>query len=227
MKETEFIEEIVTDIHRRLGVPLSNTLPLLIGMDHYIKFISSWLKDGSDHATDILTVVGMGGIGKTSLAKYVFKLHSGKFHKSSFIEGINTRCNEQFNGLLDLQKQLYKDISKNDWLQVNDVSVYTSKIENVLGHKMVFIVLDDIDSLDQLDALLGKKGLHPGSKIIITTKDASLTERCSLFNPKVKTKHSKVLLKGLCETESLELLCIHAFKSQKPKEGYKEVSESL
>ncbi|KAK1420744.1 hypothetical protein QVD17_22586 [Tagetes erecta] len=228
-KEKEFIEDVVTNIHRRLGVPLNSKRPLLVGREYIkeVRSISSWLTDESCHSADILTIVGMGGIGKTSVAKYVFMLHSSKFQKSSFIEGINTKCSEKYNGLLKLQKQLHGDISKKIYLQVNDVSEYTSKIENALARKMVFIVLDDIHSLDQLDALLGNKCFHPGSKIIITTKDASLTERCSLFNPQVQPKHKKTSLNGLSKSESLVLLCIHAFKSQKPKEGYKVVSENL
>ncbi|XP_076960796.1 disease resistance protein RUN1-like [Bidens hawaiensis] len=83
-------------------------------------------------------------------------------------------------------------------LQIYDISLYASHIKNALARKRVLRVLDDIDSLDQLDALLGHKGLHHGSKVIITTKDASLTE-C-----------------GLYESESLE-----------PTEGYKEVSKKL
>ncbi|KAI7753374.1 hypothetical protein M8C21_020026, partial [Ambrosia artemisiifolia] len=154
-KEVGFIEEIVYDINRRLGVPLCNSLPLLVGIYTLVNSIKAAL------------------------------------------------------------------------LKVNDVSTYTSMIENALASKMLFIVLDDIQCLDQLDALLGNKGLHPGSKIIITTKDASLIERSALFDPQVQPKHTKILLNGLCEAESLELLCIHAFKSQKPKEGYKEVLEKL
>ncbi|KAD5802378.1 hypothetical protein E3N88_13738 [Mikania micrantha] len=226
-KETEFIQEVVADIHRRLPVPLGNTLPPLIGMDHEIKSISSWLTDGSSNTVDVLTVVGVGGIGKTSLAKYVFQLHSNKFQKSSFIEGINEKCKKNLNGMLDLQKKLFGDISKKRPSQVHDVSVYPSKIKNALAHKKVLLVLDDVGCLDQLDALLGNEAFHKGSKIIITTKDASLTERCALFDLPVQPNHQKLLLKGLYKDKSLELLCIHAFKSNTPEEGYKEASEKI
>jgi len=191
-----FIKEVVTYIRRRLCLVLGCTLPSLIGMEEYIDFIGSWLTDGACHVADILTVVGMSGIGKTSLARYVFHLHFSKFNKSSFIEGINVRCKEKYNGLFDLQKELYDDISKGLSVKVKDVLTYTSMIANALSTKKVFIVLDDIGNLGQLDALLGNKGLYPGSKIIITTKDASLTERCALLNLQVQCKHKKVSLDG-------------------------------
>ncbi|KAD5802475.1 hypothetical protein E3N88_13835 [Mikania micrantha] len=224
-KETEFIQEVVADIHHRL--PLENTLPPLIGMDDEIESINSWLTDGSSNTVDILTVVGVGGIGKTSLAKYVFHLHSNKFQKSSFIEGINETCKKNLNGMLDLQKQLFGDISKNLQLQIHDVSVYASKIKNALASKKVLLVLDDVGCLEQLDALLGNEPFHRGSKIIITTKDASLTERCALFDLPVQPMHKKVSLNGLYRSKSLELLCIHAFKSNKPEKGYEKASKKL
>ncbi|KAJ0809852.1 putative TIR domain, P-loop containing nucleoside triphosphate hydrolase [Helianthus annuus] len=213
--ETEFIEEVVADIRCRLVVPLRDTPSLLIGMDHYINVITSWLTDGSCRTADILTIVGIGGVGKTSLAKYVFQLHSSKFHKTSFIEGINTRCNDHSYELPNLQKQLHKVISKRTPLQVDDVS------------QKVFIVLDDIGNLKQLDDLLGNKGLYPGSKIIVTTKDASFTEKCSLNNPQVQPNHTKIVLNGLDKYKSLELLCIHAFNSHMPEKGYEKVSKEL
>ncbi|KAD5802452.1 hypothetical protein E3N88_13812 [Mikania micrantha] len=225
-KESEFIKEVVADIHRRLRVPLSNTLPRLIGIDYEIEFVSSWLTDGSSCTADILTIVGMSGIGKTSLARHVFGLHLSIFDKSSFIEGINAIVNECSNRLLDLQKQLHGDISKKNELRVNDVIGYTSKIEYVLARKRVFIVLDDIGSLKELDALLGNKGLHPGSKVIVTTKDASLTKRCALLKSQVHRNRKEVLLNGLDKYDSLKLLCIHAFDSQNPKED-RDVTELI
>ncbi|KAK9069162.1 hypothetical protein SSX86_013278 [Deinandra increscens subsp. villosa] len=223
--ETELIEKIVKDIYHILGTPLRISLPLLIGMDNSVKFITSWLKDGSSHTGDVLTILGMGGIGKTTLAKYFYGLHCHEY-RSSFIEDIGRRCAE-LNGTRDVQKQLCDDISKKSLIRVDDVSVYTSKIEEALAHEKVLLVLDDVDSLDQLDALFGEKGFHSGSKIIITTKDASLTERCALFKAKAKPSYTECTLKGLSASASMELLCLHAFTSNCPNEDYKDVSGTL
>ncbi|KAJ9535350.1 hypothetical protein OSB04_un001536 [Centaurea solstitialis] len=228
MQETKFIDEIVKDIYQRLGVLVRATsMPILYGMEYDIRKITSWLKDGSSHTVDIFAVLGLSGIGKTSLARHVHESHRHLFDRSSFIEGVNEKCSQQVDRLLHLQKQLADDISKPSPIQIHDVLKYTSLIENALARQKVFIVLDDIDSLKQLDALLGKKGFHPGSKVIITAKDVSLTEKYVPVDSIVQPKLTKLFLKGLDKEASLQLLSHHAFKGNGPKEGYGEVSENL
>ncbi|KAL7618267.1 hypothetical protein Lser_V15G03388 [Lactuca serriola] len=225
--EMEFIEEIVKEIYRRLRVTLGTIRPLLIGMNDSINFVTSWLKDGSSHTVDILTISGIGGIGKTSLAEHVYGLCWHEFHTSSCIEDIGRRCAGKYNGILDVQKQLCADISKTCPIQVFNVSKYTSMIENAVARKRVFLVLDDINSIDQLDALLGRKGFHSGSKVIITTKDRWMTQSCALFKTNSKAKHVEHFLEGLSRIESQQLLCSHAFMCNHPKAGYEEVSDKL
>ncbi|XP_071718524.1 disease resistance protein RUN1-like [Rutidosis leptorrhynchoides] len=223
--ETDFIKEIIDDIYRRLGGSITSSLPLLIGMENSINSINSWMKKVSSNTVDILTISGMSGIGKTSVASHVYELHRHRFDASSFIEDISICAHS--NGMPCLQKQLLSHVLKTSPVEVHRVSEYTSIIENALFHKKVFLVLDDVDSVDHLNALLGYKGLHPGSKIIITTKDVSLTEKCALFNLQVPPKPETHSLEGLSYNASVRLLCFHAFKCEILEERYEEVSDEI
>ncbi|XP_071718501.1 disease resistance protein RUN1-like [Rutidosis leptorrhynchoides] len=194
--ETEVIKEIVKELSKRIHVPVRTSLPLLIGKVDAIEYVSSWLKDGSSHTVDILSIYGMGGIGKSTLAKYIYYSYCRKFDRSSIVEDISRKCAAQINGLLDLQTQLCNDISKANSIQVHDVSVASNK---------VLIVLDDIDSIEQLDALLGNKGFNQGSKIIITTKNMSLTERCELCKAKPYRHTKYALMIWVCVNAMLKL----------------------
>ncbi|KAI7742647.1 hypothetical protein M8C21_025535, partial [Ambrosia artemisiifolia] len=195
-RETIIIEGIVKEISSRLELHKRSEIPKLIGMESSVRIISSFLNNASSHTTEFLTIWGMAGIGKTYLADYTFKLHYLEFESSCFLEDIERRCTQP-NGLLELQKQLLKDIRVRGWMDIDNVSAATLKIEKSLFRKRTLLVLDGINKFEQLDVLIGTKGLHPGSKIIITSKNGSLTEKCRLFETQVPPKHTKHLLQGL------------------------------
>ncbi|KAM0052483.1 putative TIR domain, P-loop containing nucleoside triphosphate hydrolase [Helianthus debilis subsp. tardiflorus] len=172
-RETKLIEEIVKDISSRLELHKRSEIPKLIGMESSFRTITSFLNDASSHTIDVLTIWGMAGIGKTHLADYIFKSHYLEFESSCFLEDIERRCTSQ-KRLLKLQKQLLKDIQVTSWMGIDNVKEATFEIENSLFRRRSFLVLDGINDSEQLDALIGTKGLHPGSKIIVTSRNGSL-----------------------------------------------------
>ena len=85
----------------------------------------------------------------------------------------------------------------------------------------ILLVLDDVDKWIQIENLLGRcDWFASGSKIIITTRDkhlvATLRKCCSTYE-----------VEELDQDEALELLSMHAFQSNKPKEDYLELANRV
>ena len=199
---------------------MKSKIPHLIGRERFLDTISSWFKGGFSDTTEIITIWGMAGIGKTSLAKHMYLLYRHEFERSSFVEDIERRGQES-SALLLLQNKLLGDILKKRKIEEDDVQNCTSKIETALLQKRTLVVLDGVDNFEQVHVLVGREGFHPGSRIIITTKDGSITDK-ALLHIKYPPKHTKLALDGLCSTDSLKLFCWHAFGGYSPKEGYEE-----
>ncbi|KAB2620583.1 protein suppressor of npr1-1 [Pyrus ussuriensis x Pyrus communis] len=209
------IVEVIVDKIRR--TPLS-VEPKLIGIKSQVKHINLWLQDGSSDV-GILVVYGMSGIGKTTIAKYVYNSNFISFGGSSFIENIKERADRP-NGLVQIQMQLLSDILNGRKVKIQTVSEGIIKIESTISFRRVLLVLDDVDHMDQLDAVLKMKDqFYPGSKILITTR------RERLLKANQVTKVYKV--ETLNYNESLELFRWHAFGQDHPLRGYMEYSEKV
>ncbi|KAK2993881.1 hypothetical protein RJ640_003993, partial [Escallonia rubra] len=217
--EAKFIQKIVKVIENRVIHPVLDLPSNLVGMDSRVKDIDSWLQNGSSDG-EIMVLYGMGGIGKTTIARYVFNLHHSRFESSSFLASIRETF-EKSDGPINLQRQLLADISKRKKTEISSVDDGINKIKHVMSHKKVLLVFDDIDQKKQLDAILGMKDwLYPHSKIIITTRNVRL-----LMAHASKLKIHNV--DGLNYDDSHKLFGRYAFRQDPPSERLVQLSEKV
>ncbi|XP_021822542.1 TMV resistance protein N-like [Prunus avium] len=216
--ESKFMKKIVKVIGNKLSRTPLSVAPNLIGMCSRVETINLWLQDGSPDV-GVLVIYGMSGIGKTTIAKTVYNSNFRIFEGSSFLENIK-EVSQQPNGLVQIQTQLLSDILNGRKMKISNVSEGLIKIEDAISSKRVLLVLDDVDHMDQLDAVFQMKDrFYPGSKIIITTRRARLLKAHQV---------TEVYAVGtLTQEESLELFSWHAFGQDHPVEDYIEYSEKL
>ncbi|XP_027335730.1 TMV resistance protein N-like isoform X2 [Abrus precatorius] len=218
LHESELIETIVGHIQKRLIPRLASCMDNLVGIDSRMQEVNSLI---GIRLNDVrfIGIWGMGGIGKTTIARLVYEAIKEDFKVSCFLE--NIREVSKTNGLVHIQKDLlsHLNIRNNDFYNFHDGKKI---IANSLSNKKILLVLDDVSELSQLENLAGKQEwFGPGSRVIITTRDKHLLVTHGV--------HKTCKARGLSQNEALKLFCLKAFKQDQPKEEYlslcKEVVE--
>ncbi|XP_075657366.1 disease resistance protein Roq1-like [Castanea sativa] len=215
--EANVVEEIVRKISNKLISTYSIVHKDFVGINSRMEELVNLLGMGLN-GVRFIGIWGMGGLGKTTLARVVYDRFRYYFDGSSFLANVREECGK--HGLVHLQKQLLFDILIERNIDFSDVQWGCNVIKKRLCYKSVLIVLDDVDQLDQLEALAGERvWFGQGSRVIITTRDQHLLIKHDVARAEIYKA------KELNSDEALRLFSRKAFKKDHPLEGYVELSK--
>ncbi|MED6207168.1 hypothetical protein PIB30_033362 [Stylosanthes scabra] len=215
--ESELIEEIVKEISEKLPDTFSNASQGLIGIDENFKFLQPLMAIESDEEVRIVGIWGMGGIGKTTIAKTLFAKYASRYQGCCFLHNVREelqKCSQH-----SLYEKLMSELLEGEYHLVNgSAQARLANFKRRISRKKVLIVLDDVDSLDMLDYLTREQiNLGAGSRVIVTTRNEQI-----LIAARV---HHRYKVQELSFQSSLELFCIKAFNKSYPENGYEKLSE--
>ena len=140
-----FIEEILEEISAKLNRKQVFVVKCLVGIDSRIEEISLLL-DVESNDVRMLVIHGLPGIGKTTIAKAIFNLIAYHFEGSSFLEDIREKSKTN-DGILQLQQVLYSEILGGGNLKAHSVFKRINVIMEMLHHKRILLILDDVEKL--------------------------------------------------------------------------------
>ncbi|KAK3426929.1 hypothetical protein EUGRSUZ_F03254 [Eucalyptus grandis] len=211
--ESTLIQSVVRSVLRQLNRKSLHVADFPVHLQPHVDMINSklaWIR--------AVGLRGIGGVGKTTVAKAVYNCIADQFEGSCFLA--NVRENSQHGGLAGLQEALLHQTLRDINLKIDNVDQGVCTIRDRLSQKKVLIIVDDVDHLDQLRKLVGGPNwFGPGSRIIVTTRDEHL-----LVAHDVDWIHTIDCLRN---QDAFRLFCWNAFRGIHPEIGYEDLSYML
>ncbi|XP_039165747.1 disease resistance protein RUN1-like [Eucalyptus grandis] len=222
--QAAIVKLVVEEVLKKLKIKQKSVTEYLVGFDDRIKELTEFLDVNHDDVR-LIGIYGMGGIGKTTIAKVVFnKLCSHFGKRCSFLDDVRERSNKE--GIVSLQKQLLVDIGGSGTLgDINNSEQGMRRIRETLSNKKVLVVLDDVDKRELISNLIGNSKLYPGSRIIITTRNTSVLEVVEVEGFEGETQQYEML--KMDAGPALQLFSRHAFSGDFHSNDYRWLSSDI
>ncbi|XLR05688.1 hypothetical protein HN51_060569 [Arachis hypogaea] len=179
----------------------------VVGFESPRNELVDWLVDGPVECS-VISVVGMGGIGKTTLGKLVFDSQVVKVHFDCHAF-VTVSQSYTIRGLLiDLIEQFFKDTPLPQNIQNMEEKSLITKVRQYLQQKRYLVFFDDVWKQSFSDEIeLAMPNNNKGSRIIITTRMMHAAE----FFKKAFPVHVHNL-QLLPPNKTWELFCKKAFR---------------
>lgn len=210
------IETLVNRILAELRNSPEVVAPCAVGVEPRLETLWKMI-DLKSTEVQVLGLFGMGGVGKTTLAKALYNKLFGYFGCRVFMSDVRETSDRI--GLVALQNMLIHHISKSA-KPVSDEKAGRKTLKSVLREMKVLLVLDDIDDLRQLKALAARrKWFHEGSILIISTRDREVLP-AYLVNKRYEVRE-------LDSSDSIKLLSYHALRRDQPTETFLDKAKEI
>ncbi|KAG0604254.1 hypothetical protein M758_10G157100 [Ceratodon purpureus] len=152
-------------------------------------------------------LVGMGGIGKTTLSKIMYNLERERYDRSCYLEDVRS-CTD----FVTLHKKLFQELCDEKWDEKEDLEYHLEKIQGQIRNKKVLVIVDDVwtkRSLEDLHVVDAFRNGRKGSKLVITCRDQAILRD---LVRKDDTCDSGILeVGGLNDKQARELFVHYAF----------------
>ncbi|KAK4577325.1 hypothetical protein RGQ29_027730 [Quercus rubra] len=207
-RELFLLEERLEETHVRNRARETHSFvcaETVIGRENDKKAIIRILLDSNvEENVSILPIVGIGGLGKTTLAQLVFNDDEVKKH---FDQKFWVCVSDDFEVRVIVQKIM--ECAKNEEPKNLELNTLVKELKKEIDGKRYLLILDDVWNGDREKWLCLKNLLisgGKGSRILVTTRE----ERVARI---VKTMQQPYFLKGLNEHESWLLFKQMAFEN--------------
>eukprot|EP00253_Pinus_taeda_P001215 PITA_01215 len=176
--EGELLDKVVENVLKRVKRTHLNVAKYPTGLDEKVNdFENTLLLEQQMGKVQVVGITGLGGVGKTTLAKEIFNRKSSIFSKTCFLSDVRENAK---TSIPSLQRQHLKGLIHLD-LHIDNSHQGIEMLQKHLSSSQVLIVLDDVDHVDQVDALLTVHVLRPGSLVLITSRDKDVLRRSGVI----------------------------------------------
>ncbi|KAG4117094.1 hypothetical protein ERO13_D12G207300v2 [Gossypium hirsutum] len=181
----------------------------LVGIDNSKEQLVQWLVEGNS-GRKVVSVVGMGGSGKTTLAKQVYDNTKVKKHFAVHVWITISHPLKIEELLRNMVRQLFDSIRKPVPQGVDDMDSFLLKmiIKGFLQQRRYLIVLDDVwhmNEWEMLDHALANNGR--GSCVLLTTRNSEVASTSC-----IESEDKIFNLEPLSPDESWTLFCKKCFQ---------------